>query len=330
MFAAIVEPMMNDKPAAKLIDKPGKYDGIQKERYHGQLTVRPSFSRSMAHTLVTSCPAKLWDSCYLNPHVQPEQKDKFDIGDASHLIVLEPEQWGDRVVLIDADSYRTNAAKESRDAAYAAGKTPLLPDQRAHILAMHRALIADSDARALLFDDTGGENEQTFVAIDQDTGLYLKARTDRVNLRDGRVVDFKSTGSANPDDWAGRVYDNGYYIQDPFYREVIGGATGEWIKEFIFVVQEAKPPYLISINWLDTIDIELGRNSMGRATDIFARCLATGRWPGYGRNMVKMKAWARNALADIDERERLRPKPKITREQIQRAIAAQAPLEQPA
>jgi hypothetical protein len=312
----------------RLIDKPGHFSGISKEAYQAQLTVTPSFSRSMAHTLVTSCPAKLFDSCYLNPHTKPERKKQFDIGDASHLIILEPDQWADRIVVIEADDYKTKAAQQARDAAYDAGKTPLLIEQRDRILAMHRALIADADARALLFDDVGGENEQTFVAIDQDTGLYLKARTDRVNLRAGRVVDFKSTGSANPDDWAGRVYDNGYYIQDPFYREVIGGATGEWIEEFIFVVQEPKPPYLISINWLDTIDIELGRNSMGRATDIFARCLATGRWPGYGRNMVKMKAWARNALADIDERERMKPKPKITREQIQRAIAAQAPLEQ--
>ena len=313
-----------------MIESPGVYTGIPKEVYQGQLTVRPSMSRSMAHELVTSCPEKLWAGCYLNPRHEPVKKKEFDIGDASHLIVLEPDQWGDRVVLVDARDYRTDAAKEARDAAYAAGKTPLLPQQRDHILAMHRALIANSDARALLFEDDGSENELTFVAIEEETGIYVKARADRVNLKAARVVDYKSTGSANPLDWAGRVYDNGYYIQDPWYRDVIASATGTWIKEFLFVVQEPKPPYSISINWLATVDIELGRSMAARAIDTFARCLATGRWPGYGRNEVAMKAWARNALADLDEAERRKPKPKVTREAVQRAIAAYAPLEQQA
>lgn len=304
------------------IDNPGVYRDIPKAAYHGQLTVGPSLGRSMAHLLVSTCPQVLFERSYLNPHFEAEQKQEFIIGDAAHLIVLEPEQWGDRVAIVEADDYKTKAAKEARDAAYDAGKTPLLPKQRDHILAMHRALIADPDARKLL---TGGENEMTFVARDPETSIWLKARTDKVHLGHGVVVDYKTSGSAHPQDFASRVYDQGYYIQDPWYRDVIGMATGETMRQFVFVVQEPKPPYALSINTLGQQDVEWGRLQSGRAIDIFARCLASGRWPGYGRNQVTMKAWAHYELAELQGAGQAERLPRPTREQIQRAIAAQAP-----
>ena len=120
---------------ADKIDRPGLY-ALSREAYHGSPIVEPSLSSSGAVTLVQECPAVFWTNSPLNPDFVPEQKFEFDIGSAAHLIILEPAQWGSQVVEIDADNYKTKAAQEARDAAYAAGKTPLLPKHRRTILAM--------------------------------------------------------------------------------------------------------------------------------------------------------------------------------------------------
>lgn len=306
------------------ISKAGVYPGIPADDYHGDLCAGPSISRSMAHDIVKSCPAVAFHNCYLNPQHVREQKKQFDIGTAYHLICLEPDQWGDRVVMVDADDYKTKAAQEARDAAYAAGKTPLLTKNRDTILAMHRALMQHPTARKLL---DRGEAEQTFVAKCPITGLWLKARTDRCDLRHGMAIDFKSTTSAHPSEFAKRVWDNGLYIQDPWYRDVIGMATGEHIRQFIFIVQEVDAPHAISINMLKEQDVEWGRFHASVAIEKFARCLETGQWPDYGPTVheITMPAWAHYALADQMGGGMADRIANPTREQVQRAIAAQAP-----
>jgi hypothetical protein len=307
------------------IDKPGVYAGISPDDYHAQLTVGYSVSRSMAHDIVKTCPAVAYHNCYLNPHYERAQKKQFDIGTAYHLICMEPDQWGDRVVMIDAEDYKTKAAQQARDEAYEAGKTPLLPKNREAILAMHVALMRHPTARKLL---ERGEAEQTFVAKDPHTGLWRKARTDRCDLQYGIALDFKSTTNAHPAEFAKRVWDNGLYIQHPWYADVIGMATGERIQQFLFIVQEIDAPHAISINMLKEQDVEWGRFHASIAIERFARCLETGRWPDYGPNVheITMPAWAHYALADQAGGDMAARLPKPTTEQLQRAIAAQAPL----
>src|SRR5919206_3613174 len=88
-----------------------------------------ALSASGAWLLAEECAAKfLWRSPW-NPLYVPEAKTDFDIGVAAHLAVLEPERQAQSIVVIEAGDYRTNRAREARDAARAEGKVPLLPYQ---------------------------------------------------------------------------------------------------------------------------------------------------------------------------------------------------------
>lgn len=259
------------------ISKPGVYD-MPRELYHGDAAIGPSLSASGAKTLVDSCPAVFWHESYLNPDRQAEQKTDFDIGNASHLIMLEPEQWGARVVEIDADSYRTKAAQEARDGAYAAGKTPLLPKHRDKIVAMHKALMRHPIARKAFVD---GIAEQSYFCQDAATGIWRKARPDYMPRHGKWIVDYKSTGSANPRDFKKRAWDNGYPQQADWYLEVVEAVTNVRPDEFWFVAQETEAPHLVSVCKLDERALSWGAVLNRRAIDIFAQCFAANSWPGY-------------------------------------------------
>lgn len=283
------------------ISKPGIYPDIPAEQYHGQLTDGPSLGRSTAFDLIFSCPAKAWWNCHLNPEYVPARKKEFDLGTAAHLIMLEPEQWGDRVELIDADDFRTKAAQEARDRAYAAGRTPLLPKHVDQIQGMHAALLRHPLAAKAF---VGGKAEPTIVAKDPETGIWLKARPDYLTAvsRGTLMFDYKTTTDANPHEWAKRLFDMGHFVQDPWYRMVHELATGETVQDFIFIVQEVAPPHLISVNRLDMPDFEMGHRVNRRAIDLFAECMATNKWPAYGDgvNSISLPTFARYRLADME------------------------------
>lgn len=319
---------MSEPVKFKPLDKAGVYDGVPAEEYHKQLTVGPSISKSIAFDLFSNCPAKTWDKCYLNPNAESENKKEFDIGHAAHLILLEPDSWGERVVMVDAADYKTVAAREARDAAYAAGKTPLLPKQQEQIIAMHAALMRDKEVRT--FIGNGGKTERTYVAKDPTSGLWLKARTDfEPDHMPATILDYKTTTDANPVEFEKRVWDNGYFIQDPWYRTVKAMATGEQVLDFVFLVQETKPPYVASLDTLHIDAFQEGMKVARWAINRFAECISNNYWPSYthgGPTMVAIPQWARYRLADMDGIGALKPA-KITQEMLRKLESWQSPLQ---
>jgi hypothetical protein len=86
--------------------------------------IEPSLSSSIARRLLTSSPHHAWwEHPRLHPGYVPEESEAFDLGAACHAYILEGES---AFAIIDAKDSRTNAAKDARDAARAAGKTPPL------------------------------------------------------------------------------------------------------------------------------------------------------------------------------------------------------------
>src|SRR5690606_1065600 len=86
--------------------------------------------------LPPSCPARF--RYYKDNPSARETTKALDLGRAAHAIVLEGDE--SPIVAVDADSYRTAAARAQRDAARAAGKIPLLPHELATVRAMAAAL----------------------------------------------------------------------------------------------------------------------------------------------------------------------------------------------
>ncbi len=246
---------------------------ISAEAYHADPCPAPSLSSTGARTLVRATPAAYWHG-----RQNPERKRVFDIGTSAHLLVLEPDLFADAVRVIDADSYRTKAAQEAREQAYAEGKVPLLPEEASMVMHMRDALFAHPVARHAF---EGGTVEQTAIWQCDEFGHWCRARMDYMPPHRRYLVDYKTAASAHPEQFPRALAEFGYHQQAAWYQDAVEQLTGERPARFCFVVQEKKPPYLVSVFWVDHEALEVGRALNRLARGIFAHCLARWEWPGY-------------------------------------------------
>lgn len=271
------------------VTMPGVYD-MPAEQYHRDPVPGGSLSSSGARKLLPpSCPAlyRYW--------ADREQASKaaFDFGHAAHLAVLGA---GPEVEVIHADDWRTKAAREARDAAYTAGKVPVLAAEYQHVQAMAAALYQHPIA-SVLFDPDYGQPEQSLFWIDGPSGIWRRARLDWLPEHHGGrliIADYKTTRCAAPTHLGRAVYDHGYHQQAAWYLDGIPvlGLAAE--AAFLFVAQEKTPPYLVTVIELDALALRIGRDLNRQAIDVYAECAATGVWPGYTTDieLVGLPTWA--------------------------------------
>jgi hypothetical protein len=270
-----------------LITEPGVYD-LPVEQYHADPVEGGSLSCSGARKLIPpSCPAKFR---YAQDHPGEDHAPHFDLGSAAHKVVLGE---GAEIVVVDADSWRTKAAQEQRDAAYAAGKTPLLTADYQTVCDMAEAIAADPIA-SRLFVPGKGKPEQTLIWQDERTGIMCRALLDWLpNV--GRVFpDFKTAQSAWPEDFGRSADRYGYAQQASWYLDGVKalGLAGD-DAAFVFVVQEKEPPYLVTPMQLDPLSMRIGAQRNRQALSIFQHCTETGVWPGYSDDvaLVSLPNW---------------------------------------
>lgn len=266
------------------VTQPGVYE-IPDVDYHAH----PALSSSGARRLLPpSCPARFkWE----RDNGRPEKR-VFDFGHAAHKLVLGV---GPDLVVVDAADWRTKAAKEERDCAYAEGKVPLLPDEYEVVQLMAAALLEHPIASAL-FDPKNGQPEQSLFAPDPLSGIMLRARLDWLpNPSAGRlqIVDYKTTVSAEPDALVRSVAKYGYYAQAAWYLDMVTALGLADNPAFLFVAQEKTPPYLITVFELDELALSIGRKRNRQAIDTFIQCTATDTWPGYATDveLIGLPAW---------------------------------------
>lgn len=281
-FASPVLP--SEQPARPLplptlltVDGPGIYDGMPPEQYHSDPAPEPSLSSSIAKLICLSSPLHArHQHPRLNPATVEDSAEHFDIGTVAHAVLLEGEA---AVEVIHANDFRTNAAKEQRDAARLAGRTPLLAKRWADVQAMVKAareqLDAHTDGGAAMF--TNGKPEQTLIWREDD-GSWCRARLDW--LRPGNVDDFKSSTSANPETWTRTMFALGFDLQAAFYLRGVKKLTGE-DATFRFAVIEVTPPHALSVIALGPDAMTIAEKKVLFALEAWAKCRRTGKWPGY-------------------------------------------------
>lgn len=270
---------------ATTIEAPGIFD-ITATAYHADPCPAPSLSCSIATLLCRASPAHARQAHpRLNPDAVETKDEAMDIGTIAHALLLEGTT--DRVAVIDAKDFRTNAAKDARDAAYAAGKLPILAarwtDVQAMVAAARGQLEAHQDGGAGMF--TGGEPERTVIW--RDDGLWCRARLDYLRpLRNGvslAIDDYKTTSaSANPELWTRSMFDRGADLQVAWYRRGVFAVTQQW-PIFRFAVQETFPPYALSVISLGPDALLLAEKKCLYALEQWRDCLARNEWPSYPR-----------------------------------------------
>jgi hypothetical protein len=270
----------------------GCHFGVPENVYHADCAPSPSLSRSIIKLLVDKTPAHArMAHPRLNPDYKEEQAEKFDIGSAAHALLL---QGLDMSVVVDAEDWRTNKAKQARDEARNDGLYPLLKSQYADVKAMveaaENALYLNEDYPGIKILD--GHSEVTYIWQEGET--WLRCRTDfRYTKRYNIIIDYKTTGaSADPNEYSRLIINNGLDIQDAFYRRGVRAIDGTE-PQFVFLVQETSAPYLCSFIALPPQFKAMGEEKVNRGIDLWRHCVKTGEWPGYPKRVcyVEPKPW---------------------------------------
>ena len=261
----------------------------------------PSLSSGIAAILCTQSPRHAWQAHpRLNPQYREEEDSKFDRGTAAHEMLLGGEN---RIVIVEADDWRKQAAREVRDATRAAGKLPLLArhfeDVQKMVEVAKLAINECEDLDGYRFD--AGKTEQTLIW--QEDGLWFRARPDWMSHDRKLIMDYKSTGtSAEPNAWIRTMLGMTGEIQPAFYlwgNNQTGAPGGA---QFVFLVQENEPPYACSFIGMPPAFIDLGNRKVAYAMSLWRQCLESGQWPGYPSRI----AWAEPpiyAVAQWEEKE---------------------------
>ncbi|MEV0660164.1 PD-(D/E)XK nuclease-like domain-containing protein [Actinomadura luteofluorescens] len=282
--------------APLVIERPGVYDDVPAEVYHADPVPGGSLSSSEARRLLPpSCPA-LFRHYKDNPQARTTTK-ALDFGSAAHAVVLEGDE--SPIVAVNAENYRTKAAQQQRDAARAAGKYPLLPDELETVREMAAALKAHPLAAKLL---EHGRAERSLFWADPETGVRRRARLDwHRERRGGRVIvpDYKTAVSAEPRAFGRAVREHGYHVQAPWYLDGLQALDlAGPDAAFVFIVQEKTAPYVVTVAELDADALALGQALVRRSIEIYQQCTETGIWPGYSGDIVhvSLPPWAADDL----------------------------------
>lgn len=266
------------------------------EEYHAIKAV----SAGMVWTLDSECPLKAWLGSPWNPNQTREDATHFDVGTAVHLAVLEPHLFAERVALHGFDDYKTKIAREARDEAYIAGRTPLKPSEYQTVLGMHEALEKKKHIWRLFAE---GDSE---ITLQWDwNGLPCKCRPDRLAADGSYIVDLKSAITVNPKALARKLESEGWFVRAPWYLAGAKMATGIMPTAYKFVVVEKDPPHICEVFDIDIRSMVQGEQIIGRALTLIGECFKTGRWPSYsapGQTITLSRpTWAEFQHADRDE-----------------------------
>lgn len=273
----------------------GLHYDVSPDVYHSDPCEHPSLSASIAHVLASQSPAHAW---LAHPRLGGKRSDdettkEMDHGSLLHALLLGR---GRDVVLVDADDWRTKAAKEARDSAREQGAIPVLK---------HR-LVAANDAavviRARLKEEWGinlaaNGSSSEVVAIweeesDDGTRVICRGQLDWLSASMGQIVDLKCGASAEPESCVRKFVPMGYDIQRAAYVSAIGRLVPKLAGrvDFSFAFSETAEPYAVTLVEAYGSLRELGERRWRRAVNTWARCLKTNEWPTYTREVVMAEA----------------------------------------
>lgn len=305
------------------ITEPGVYD-LTHEHYHSDPIPGGSLSSSGAFTLAEDCPA-----IYRHERETKVFKRVFDIGNASHLMTLEPDLYDDRVFVVrgttktgkKSDGYTSQDAKDQRDEAHANGLIPLLPEEDEMVRGM-RAVLREHPIGSRAF--LNGKAEQSIFWRDDEFGVWCRTRPDWIPDSPRYLINWKTAASAHPDEISKQIFNLGYFAKSSWEMDGIEAVTGTRPERFCLLIQAKAPPYLIAPVWLHPDDLAWGSILNRYARGVYAWCDRRGEWPGYQPDMtdipkafetIRMPGWAMKQLEARHEAGRFEP-PAIEMEQV--------------
>ncbi len=245
-------------------------------------------SRSIAVKLIQETPLRAYDThprlggaaraAGLEDEEEPEKVKRLEMGSLLHTLLLGA---GARVAVVEADSWRTNAAKDAREEARGNGLLPVLAGK------YHAALATAGEIRKSLqrYGVVLAEYEPEVTCLwTTRQGVDAKCRMDALTLARGVVLDVKIQPRISLGSFKRGILGYGLHIQNAAYCEGLATVYPEIAgrESLAFLICEYLPPYDVAIQPLAPNFVELGRLQWARAQKIWLRCMESGQWPGYG------------------------------------------------
>lgn len=284
------------------ITEPGIYRGVLDADYREDPCPIPSLTQSLCKIINERSPKHAWTACAsLNNDWLPDDDPKFDVGNAAHKLVLGR---GKDFEIIDADDWRTKAAKDTRIDAAKAGKIGILSYQFERASTMAQATFRqigkheDSDAF------TNGAAE--VMICWQEGGIWFRSLIDWLHDDQRTVDDFKSTGmSVAPHVLGIRAEAGGWDIQAAFIERGLDvlDPAGAGRRLFRFVAQETEEPHALNVMHMDERWLTMGRKKVQHAIDRWSYSIKSGIWSSYPARSItpdypgfKEKQWLEREL----------------------------------
>lgn len=213
----------------------------------------------------------------------------FRMGRALHCAILEPGEFGGRVIVrpkFSGDGSRSVGQSWDQDHA---DWLVLSAGEMADVVGMAAGIRRNPETRRLV-EQGFGHSEATCIWVDAATGVRCKARVDRF-IPGVLALDVKTTRSAAPRDfeWAFTSERGGfgYARQLAWYRRGLI-ACGQPEMPWTVVAVENEPPYEAAAYVPEPDFLTLGANDAQAALTRIAGWLRANEWHGYAREIVPL------------------------------------------
>lgn len=225
------------------------------------------------------------------------------LGTATHTLVLEQDQFAEAYAVAEQCTAITGKGSRctnggaiyadwwlcgvhSKGIASAAGKIILTQDHfdRAHGMA---AAIKSHPAASLLLS-LRTSTEASVTWIDRETGVPCKMRTDGL-ISDSlgeQLIDLKTTSDASEAGFWSSVKSFDYDLRGAFYRRGME-ALGRHMDAVYFLMVESEPPHGIGVYEMPDDLMAIFDRRIPRLLETWAKCEASGVWPGYSEEIQR-------------------------------------------
>ena len=206
---------------------------------------------------------------------EKEKTPALTFGSAVHMLILEPDRFGDEYIIAPNVDRRTKEGKRIWSELTESGKEILSRADYGTICDMRDALMQNRTAAKLI---ESGKHEVPIQWTDGITGELCKIRPDVIG--DEYIVDYKTTTSCEDGAFERSCRNYGYKLQAGMYTE---GVFHETLKRyrFVFVAQEKTPPYASRVYFCDPGFVDEGIDMFRELIGLYHHCKVTGNWPGY-------------------------------------------------
>lgn len=248
----------------------------------------PGVSKSHLDKVAGASLKHYWHH-YLNPDREPEEiTPALLMGQAVHSIILEPDLFTSQFVANPGIERRSNAGKAEWAAFLAEhkGKGILTDDQMQACLAIRDAVYQHPVAGRLM--SAPGASEQSFYAVDPETGELIKCRIDRLLASGDVIVDVKTTEDASPTGFGKSAANHRYPLQTAWYNDVLDEGVGEHPPHWIFLAVEKSPPYAIGLYTPDDADVQRARIAGRRDFLRIVEARRSKHFPDYAETVLPL------------------------------------------